>query len=79
MFSFLQRKSSGPAGFSLLESMSAIGVMALLVAVAGPAVLPMRDAANVTHAAYTVAETLQYARSYAMTHNTYTWVGFYED
>jgi hypothetical protein len=37
------------------------------------------DADNVTNASFTISSELQKARTYAMSHNTYVWVGFYEE
>jgi len=53
--------------------------MSLLTAFVVPAFTTVKDADNVTNASYTVSSELQKARNYAMAHNTYVWVGFYEE
>lgn len=50
----------------------------LLVAVV-PAFTTIRTAGDITIAAYTIKDTLEQARTYAMANNTYVWVGFYEE
>jgi len=67
------------AGFSLVELLCVLAIMSLITAIAVPAFTTVKDADNVTNASYTVSITLQRARTYAMAHNTYVWVGFYEE
>jgi prepilin-type N-terminal cleavage/methylation domain-containing protein len=65
--------------FSLVELLTVLAIMSLITAFAVPAFTGVKDADNVTNASYTVSSTLQRARTYAMAHNTYVWVGFYEE
>ena len=67
------------AGFTLVELLTVLTIISVLTAVVVPAMNGMKDADNITNASYTVAGELQRARAYAMAHNTYVWVGFYEE
>jgi len=44
-----------------------------------PAFRAMNGAGNMTSASYTISGAIDSARSYAMTHDTYTWLGFFEE
>jgi prepilin-type N-terminal cleavage/methylation domain-containing protein len=79
----LTRKASHPSGtslrgFSLVEILCVIAVISVMTAFVMPA-LTESDASNVSNASYTISGALQRARTYAMAHNTYVWVGFYEE
>jgi prepilin-type N-terminal cleavage/methylation domain-containing protein len=65
--------------FTLLEMLVVMGIIALLMALVAPAFTYIKNAGDVTGAAYTVKGVLDTARTYAMANNTYTWVGFYEE
>ena len=56
-----------------------MGIVAALLAFVVPAFTNLKGSGDVTTAAETVAGTLAQARTYAIAHNTYTWVGFYEE
>jgi prepilin-type N-terminal cleavage/methylation domain-containing protein len=73
----LRRRSQ--AGFSLVELLAVLAIMAIVTAMTVPAINGIKDAQNVANAADTISGTLQQARAYAMAHNTYVWVGFYEE
>lgn len=74
------RRGSVPKeAFSLIELTAALGVIATLVTLVTPALLPMKGAMEMTRAAYEVADVLENARAYATANNTYVWVGFYEE
>jgi len=79
------RHSSQRAGgaceraFTLVELVVVIGIMVLLAALMTPAFTTIKGAGDVTSAAYTIKGVLDQARTYAMSNNTYTWVGFYEE
>ena len=47
------------AAFSLLELLAALGMMATLVTLVAPALLPVQNAGRMTQAAYDVAEVLE--------------------
>jgi prepilin-type N-terminal cleavage/methylation domain-containing protein len=67
------------AGFTLLELLVVVGIIALLMVLIAPAFTTLKSAGDVTSAAYTIKGVLDTARTYAKANNTYTWVGFYEE
>ncbi len=62
----------------MVELLTVIGIMAILTAIAIPAVIGMSDASKITQTAYDIAGTLDQARAYAMANNTYVFVGIAE-
>ena len=70
---------AGRAGFTLLELLIVVGIIALLLVLIAPAFTTLKSGGDVTSAAYTVKGVLDTARTYAKANNTYTWVGFYEE
>src|SRR6266513_6266223 len=66
-------------GFTLLELLVVIGIVALLMVLIVPAFTNIKSGTDVTSAAYTIKGVLDTARTYAKANNTYTWVGFYEE
>ncbi len=66
-------------GFTLLELLIVIGIIALLLVLIAPAFTYIRGGTDVTSAAYTIKGVLDTARTYAKANNTYTWVGFFEE
>jgi prepilin-type N-terminal cleavage/methylation domain-containing protein len=66
-------------GYTLVELLTAIAIMTVLAALALPAFTSMASAGNMTSASYAISGAIQSARSYAMAHDTYTWLGFYEE
>ena len=79
MFFSCRPKSRPHAAFSLIESLSAAGLMVILMALVVPAIWPTQNAESMTRSAYEVAGVLENARAYALANNTYVWVGFYEE
>ena len=83
-FSFRSRVSSlvsrhSSLSFTLIELLVVMGIISLLIVLLRPAFTSLKAAGDITTAADTVAGTLAGARTYAMSYNTYTWVGFYEE
>jgi prepilin-type N-terminal cleavage/methylation domain-containing protein len=67
------------AGFTLLELLIVIAIIAILLVLIAPAFTTIKSAGDVTSAAYTIKGVLDTARTYAKANNTYTWVGFFEE
>ena len=67
------------AGFTLLEMLIVVGIIAMLMVLIAPAFTTIKSGGDVTSAAYTIKGVLDTARTYAKANNTYTWVGFYEE
>jgi prepilin-type N-terminal cleavage/methylation domain-containing protein len=66
-------------GFTLLELLVVIGIVALLMVLLAPAYTNLKSGGDVTSAAWTIKGVLDTARTYAKAKNTYTWVGFFEE
>jgi prepilin-type N-terminal cleavage/methylation domain-containing protein len=64
------------SGFTLLELLIVVGIIALLLMLIAPAFTTIKSGTDVTSAAYTIKDALDTARTYAKANNTYTWVGF---
>ncbi|HZS57149.1 MAG TPA: prepilin-type N-terminal cleavage/methylation domain-containing protein [Bryobacteraceae bacterium] len=69
----MERVRSG--GFTLLELLIVISIIALLMVLIAPAFTNLKSAGDVTSAAYTIKGVLDTARTYAKANNTYTWLG----
>ena len=65
-------------GFSLIELLVVIASIAVMTALAVPAFNAVRGAGSLAKAASDISGTLQQARSYAMSQNTYVYVGLQE-
>jgi len=79
---FLRRERAsarGPAGFTLVELLVVIGIIAILMVLIAPAFTTIKSGGDVTSAASTIKDVLDTARTYAKANNTYTWVGFLEE
>ena len=66
-------------GFTLLELLVVIGLIAILLVLVTPAFTTIKGAGDVTTAAYMIKDVLEQARTYAMANSTYVWVGFFEE
>ena len=66
-------------GFTLVELLVVVGIIALLMVLVAPAFTSIKSAGDVTSAAYTLKGVLDTARTYAKANNTYAWVGFFEE
>jgi len=64
--------------FTLVELIVVIGVIILLITLVIPAFASLNEAGNVTKAAYDIRGILDQARAYAMSNNTYVYVGIFE-
>lgn len=65
-------------GFSLVEIMVVVGILALLMAAIIPMMARSRTG-DVRRSAQQIEGALQIARAHAMAHQTYVWVGFFEE
>jgi len=66
-------------GYTMLELLAVIAIMTILAALALPAFSSLASAGNMTSASYAISGAIQSARAYAMAHDTYTWLGFFEE
>ena len=69
----------GAGGYTLLELLIVVGIVAMLTMLIAPAFTTIKSGTDVTSAAYAIKGVLDTARTYAKANNTYTWVGFYEE
>ena len=74
-----QRDPESIRGFTLLELLIVVGIIATLLVLMAPAFTYIKGGTDVTSAAYTIKGVLDTARTYAKANNTYAWVGFYEE
>ena len=63
-------------GFTLLELLVVIGIIALLSSLAGPAISSISKGSQMNQALAEVGGLLEQARQYAVAKNTYVWVAF---
>lgn len=64
-------------GFSLVELLAVIGIIALMSVLVAPAL--KRTDSDFTNSVYAIQAALDQARTFAVSNNTYTWVGFFEE
>lgn len=67
------------SGFTILELLTVIGIMALVSVASMPAVSALTKSSKINQAMSQITSTLEQARQYAVANNTYTWVAFYQD
>ncbi len=67
------------SGFTLLELLIVVGIIATLLVLMAPAFTYIKGGTDVTSAAYNIGGLLEQARTYAMANKTYVWVGFKEE
>lgn len=67
------------SGFSLTELLTVISIACVLMALSVPAVVGLKSMSDFSSSVDQVSGALHQARAYAMAHNTYVWVGFYEE
>ena len=79
VFSGISPNRRPTAGFSLIELLAVMAVLAMMMALVAPALSSIKGGNDISRSAYDIATTLQEARSYAIANNTYVWVGFYEE
>lgn len=72
-------RATRSSGFTLLELLVVMGIIAVLVVLVAPAFTNIKAGNDITAAAYTISGVLEQGRNYAMANNTYVWVGFYEE
>jgi prepilin-type N-terminal cleavage/methylation domain-containing protein len=65
-------------GFTLLELLIVIGIIAVLLVLLAPAFTTIKSAGDVTSAVYGIQGLLENARTYAKANHTYVFVGFAE-
>jgi len=66
------------SAFTLVEMLAVIALMLVMTALVVPAFTGVKSAGDVTKAVYDIAGILDQARAYAMSNNTYVFVGFAE-
>ena len=66
------------AGFTLLELLIVVGIIALLLVLIAPAFTYIKSGGDFTNAIYGIQGVLENARTYAKANNTYVFVGFAE-
>ena len=74
-----KKKERRSSGFTLMELLVVIAIIGILAAISGPALTALTNSGGVNRAVNGISLLLEQSRAYAMSHNTYVWVGFYPD
>src|SRR6476620_3197771 len=75
---FAERRGESVGGFTLLELLIVIGIIAILLVLIAPAFTTIKSGTEVTTAIYGVKGLLENARAYAKANHAYVFVGFAE-
>ena len=73
-----EKGEGGAYGFTLVEMLVVIGLMAVMMTLILPAVSSLKGNTDVTKAVYDIKGILDQARAYAIAKNTFVWVGLTE-
>ena len=72
----LPRRAS--AAFTLVELLVVMGVIVILIGIVTPVVTSMKNSGDVNKAVYDIAGIIEQSRTFAMSNNTYVYVGIGE-
>jgi prepilin-type N-terminal cleavage/methylation domain-containing protein len=75
----LRQVSLSHKAFTLVEVMVVMAIIVILAALSTPVVSSLFAAGNANQSVNGISLTLDQARTYAMSHNTYVWVGLMQD
>jgi prepilin-type N-terminal cleavage/methylation domain-containing protein len=70
--------AKGHRAFTLIELLVVMGIMVVLIAITGPVITSLKSSGDVTKTIYDLAGILEQSRAYAMSNNTYVYVGLAE-
>lgn len=73
------KRPNSATAFTLIEVLVVVAVFVVLLALMVPAFNSINSGTSVTKAAYDIAGALEMAKTYAIAHSTYVWVGFFEE
>jgi prepilin-type N-terminal cleavage/methylation domain-containing protein len=66
------------SAFTLVEMLVVMAVIAVIVSLTGPVMTSLQDASNINRAVYDISGLFTQARAYALSNNTYVYVGITE-
>src|SRR5438876_862300 len=76
-FAFRNSRFAFREGFTLLELLVVMAIIAILIVLVAPAFTNIKGGNDITTSAYTITGALEQARNYAMSNNTYVYLGLY--